>query len=249
MRRPDAPEEKLVARSDGATHPGCVRELNEDNAHLDDRTELWAVSDGMGGHDSGDYASAVVIDHLRRVRANQPTPRSLTLDIEDRLEEANAQLREEARRRGVDSIGATIACVAKFGNHALVVWAGDSRVYLMRTGKKLRQVTSDHTIVQDLIDAGRLDPDEAERHPMAHAITRAVGAEDRLELDYTQMQLRCGDRILLCSDGLTRSVSDAAISSALAPPRSRDAAIDALIGLTLDAGAPDNVTVVIVDIR
>ena len=243
-----AASDGLAGLSNGATHPGCVRELNEDNAYLNDDAEIWAVADGMGGHARGDYASAIVVEYLQKVRSNWPSPRSLTLDIEDRLEEANAHLRSEASRQDVENIGATVVCLAKFGDHALIVWAGDSRVYLQRGRGDLKQVTRDHTIVQDLIDAGRLDPAEAEAHPMSSVITRAVGAEDQLTLDYAQLRLMSGDRLLLCSDGLTRIVGEPTIARVLERRRSRFQAADALIELTLEAGAPDNVTVFIVDI-
>lgn len=239
---------EFEACSFGATDVGCIRELNEDFWLLDDRTEIWAVADGMGGHERGDYASQCVVSYLSKVRSSWPNPRSLTLDIEHRLEEANRHLREESRRSNASNIGSTVACVAKYKNHALVVWTGDSRVYLLRAGQPMQQVTRDQTIVQDLIDAGKLDVSEAEDHPMANVITGAVGVQDELILEFEQVRLSAGDKFLLCSDGLSRTLSDNNIEEIVRASPSDQAPV-MLVEETLNNGAPDNVTAIIVEIR
>lgn len=235
--------ERIVGRSAAVTHTGLARELNEDAYVCDDSRSLWAVADGMGGHARGEVASAVVVEHIGNVRTQWPTPRALAEDVIARLEEANSTLRRQARENGLGTMGATFACLVCFNWNALVTWCGDCRVYRLRERQPIRRITHDHTLVQQLVDDGRLSPDEAESHPEAHVLTRAVGAADRLELGFQQLDLRRGDLFVLCSDGLTRFVPEPEIEAvyrAEAEPRRICAR---LLERTLDAGAPDNVTV------
>lgn len=238
----------LRSRAEGATSVGLERSLNEDAYLLEDAMRLWAVADGMGGHEAGEYASQVVIEHLRRTRTHWRDPRALAADIEHRLEEANAELRAEAKKRSVSNIGSTVVCLAMFGEHALVVWVGDSRAYLMRERPNLKQLTHDHTVVQDLVDIGEIEPGDVETHPMANVITRAVGAEDAIEPSLMEKKLRSGDRLMLCSDGLTRVVPEGEIARILSHLSDPFEAAEALVEATLKRGAPDNVTVMVIDV-
>lgn len=236
----------LTARSAAVSHPGLVREANEDAYLSEDLRGVWAVADGMGGHAFGAFASTVVIDHISRIRTQWETPRALAEDVIARLENANSDLRREAREKDVGTVGATVACLVAFNRNALATWCGDCRIYRLRDSVPLRQITRDHTLVQQLVDQNRLRPEEAEGHPDSHALTRAVGAADRLELDFQQLDLQLGDCFLLCSDGLSRSVSDARIEAACRSEPDPERVCTRLLECTLEAGAPDNVTISVV---
>lgn len=233
----------IAASSAVVSHPGLVREENEDAYLTDDLRGVWAVADGMGGHAFGAFASSVVIDHVARIRTRWETPRPLAEDVIARLENANSELRREAREKGVGTIGATVACLVAFNRNALATWCGDCRIYRLRDSVPIRQITRDHTLVQRLVDQNRLRPEEAEGHPEAHALTRAVGAADHLELDFQQLDLQSGDRFLLCSDGLSRSLPDATIEAACQSEPDPERVCARLLECTLEAGAPDNVTI------
>ena len=226
------------------TDVGRVRSLNEDA--LLDRGDigLWAVADGMGGHDAGDFASQAIMDALGQVAP--PTDGSSFLrDVEERIQGAHAALRRESVVRGSGGIiGSTVVALLAWDRHYACVWAGDSRLYLLRGGE-LRQVSRDHSLVQDLVEAGELAPEEAESHPQANVVTRAVGAVEDLVLDKTHEQISTGDMFLLCSDGLTRHVSDQEIAAVLTGETAPGAA-QVLIDLALERGARDNVTTVVV---
>ena len=238
---------RFKATSNGVTHEGCVREINEDNYLANDRLGLWTVADGMGGYSRGDFASAQIVQILQSIRTVWPNPKSLALDILGRLDEANLELLNEGRRNGGGTVGSTVACLAAFQDHALAIWCGDSRIYRLRRGMPIERVTRDHTVVQELVDIGELTEDEAESHPHAHVLTRGLGVEAELKPDFRQMTLRHGDRFLLCSDGLTRTVAESRIASMTERAPSPALATAALLEAALQAGAPDNVTVLTVD--
>ena len=238
---------RFQASSNGVSHEGCVRELNEDNFLSDERRGLWAVADGMGGYARGDYASAKVIGALRYVRTTWPTPKSLVLDILSRLEDAHQELVDAGKQTNAGIVGSTVACLAMFEDHVLAIWCGDSRIYRIRKGGRLERITRDHTVVQELIEAGRLSPAEAETHPESHVLTRGLGVEGRFEPDLEQLPLQRGDRFILCSDGLPRVIDDARIGAIAERSLSAPLTTAALLEASLQEGAPDNVTVTTVD--
>ena len=242
----DAPRTPFRIRSFGVTDRGTVREVNEDNLLLRENLCLWAVADGMGGHSRGDFASATVVDFLGTVRPFAD-PRSLLLDVVSRLEDANERLREEARAGGSDAIGATVVGLIMLDREGLVVWAGDSRAYRMRR-RRIEQLSADHSVVQDLVEAGLLKAEDAEDHPHAHVLTRAIGANASLELDFERITIEAGDTYVLCSDGLTRVVSDEAIAGVIETFIQPDRIAHELIRLALENGTQDNVTVVAVTV-
>lgn len=233
--------------SSGISHEGCVRELNEDNFLCDERRGLWAVADGMGGYSRGDFASSKVIAALRYVRTTWPTPKSLVLDILSRLEDAHRDLVEAGQQTRSGIAGSTVACLAMFEGHVVVIWCGDSRIYRFRRGGRLERITRDHTVVQELVDAGRLDQADAESHPESHVLTRGLGVEGRFDPDFAQLALERGDRYILCSDGLPRVVDEARIAAIAERSGSAALTTAALLEVTLQEGAPDNVTVTTVD--
>lgn len=224
----------LQYRSAGRTHPGLARATNQD-AFVDSATaRLWAVADGMGGHRDGDVASRMVRDSLAAYAPGATLEASIE-DVRKRMSEVNQRL-YAAAIRPVDPVqsGSTVVMLLVRRSTCAVLWAGDSRVYRLRE-QQLTQLTRDHTW------AAQLNLDEAD-----HSITRAVGGEDTLLMDVLQEQVRVGDRYLLCSDGLTRELAAAQIAQLLGIG-DVETSTDALIEATLDAGARDNVTVVVVE--
>lgn len=230
----------MTCLSTGATHVGRVRSINEDAWIARPEIGLWAVADGMGGHARGDVASRTVVAALEGIPPPSD-PRELLAGVETAIGGAHDRLLA-ASEDGIS--GATIATLLVSGAHWAVLWAGDSRVYLLRGGV-LEQLTSDHSLVQELADRGEITPAQMRDHPMRNRITRAVGMPGPLELAGRQGSLAEGDVMLLCSDGLTGHLDDAQIAALLqaGPPA---VAARQLIHATLDAGASDNVTVVVV---
>jgi len=226
------------------THVGCRRKINEDSLLARSDHGLWAVADGMGGHDAGEVASALLVDMLAADLEQAPlaariaAAQSALADANERLV-AMAQTSDEPR-----TIGSTIVLLAMDAYAFCCLWAGDSRAYLVRRGA-IQQLTRDHSLVQQLVDSGDLDREEAAQHPNANVITRAVGAAPELALDQLEGELRSGDVFLLASDGLTRLVSDDEILKEL-KASDLESAAERLLDTCLKRKAPDNVTFIIV---
>jgi serine/threonine-protein phosphatase Stp1 len=224
---------------------GKVRRVNEDSCL--DRADLglWAVADGVGGAHAGDRASGLIVEALDKI-SPPATAIGFITQVRDSLHAVNQLLRLEADTLGGKTIASTIVALLFFGQHYACAWAGDSRLYLLRNGR-LRQISRDHSEVQELVDAGEISPEEARYHPRGNLITRAVGAHGELVLEMVQDQLRPDDMFLLCSDGLTKPIDDVDIERLMAG-RSPEEAARALVDAALAAGAPDNVTVVAVKV-
>jgi len=233
----------LAFRSASASDVGKQRALNEDAALARPEIGLWAVADGMGGHGGGDVASRALIQSLGGV-APPRSASDLLDEFEARVGAVNRELRELARRDGRSVIGATLAALLVYGAHFACVWCGDSRVYRWR-GAVLSQLSHDHSEVQDLVDRGVLEKAEAKSWPRGNIVTRAIGAADQAELEIVDGPVVNGDRFLICSDGLTAHVEDEEIAIHLsgADPQ---LICDRLIALTLERGASDNVSVVVI---
>jgi serine/threonine protein phosphatase Stp1 len=224
------------------THVGCRRKINEDS--LLSRPGLWAVADGMGGHEAGEVASSLVVEMLGPVAAD-PSLASRAAAAHSALQEANRRLLAMAQSGGnARTIGSTVVLIAADARCFSCLWAGDSRAYLARGGI-LTQLTRDHSLVQQLVDSGDLDSSTAANHPNANIITRAVGAAPELVIDNAEGEVQAQDVFLLASDGLTRLLSDAEILQEL-QASDLEAAADRLIDTCLDRKAPDNVTFIIV---
>jgi protein phosphatase len=221
-----------------------VREINEDACLDQPDPGRWAVADGMGGHAVGDLASRLVIDALSRL-ASPVSLKTLIADARARLQSANREQREEAARRQVQRIGSTVVVLLACDRFCGYLWAGDSRIYLYREGQ-LRQLTRDHSQVEQLKSLGVLTDEEARNHPAQHMITRAVGATDQLELDDDAIEVADGDVFLLCSDGLSNELSDDEIGSVLSSTE-RAHASEELVELALARGGRDNITAVVVE--
>lgn len=229
----------------GATHIGMVREFNEDAVLCRNDIGLWAVADGMGGHAAGDMASGEIIDCLQRLEPAEEFEKTL-LRAQSLIHKANETLINDSQRfERHRKPGSTVVALLLQADRGAVLWAGDSRLYRYRS-QNLEQLTRDHSHVQNLVEGGMLDARNAESHPMANVITRAVGIDILLELATTEFQVNAGDRYLLCSDGLSRTVSDAEIGAALALDDSQKI-VENLLPLALERGAPDNVSIISVN--
>ena len=228
----------FAARSD----VGSTRTGNEDRFLA--RPPLFAVADGMGGHQAGEVASELAISLLDETADRSPVLG--TDSLVDALERSNAAIRREARLRA-DLAGMGTTCtVAVLDGEIHIAHVGDSRAYRFRAAR-LEQLTDDHSLVASMVREGRMDPAAAMTDGRRNIITRALGAEDQVRVDVVSADLAPGDRLLLCSDGLHGQVDDAAIATVLRDEPDPARAVDRLIGLANAAGGEDNVTVIVID--
>jgi serine/threonine-protein phosphatase Stp1 len=245
MRRTQAavPTGTPVLTAEARTNVGMVRKVNEDSVLSAPEIAIWAVADGVGGHQAGDFASQTLMAKLHDLPAAQPVDDKVA-GIRKVIEDHHEYLRDVASERGGDTIATTIVALTIDGWHYHCQWAGDSRLYLRRDGT-LTRISHDHSYVQDLVDQGLWKAEEAESHPRANVITSAVGAGDKIRIDKRDGGVMPGDIFLICTDGLTRMVPEAKINQTLAG-QSLGAVADELIALALAAGGRDNVSVVLV---
>jgi len=229
-----------------ATHRGLVRTHNEDAVLDAAPIGLWAVADGVGGADAGERASMTVVESLAALPASKRAA-DLLAATKTALEDANRRLLAESQRvASARGIASTVVCLLIAEQRFFCLWAGDSRLYRWRE-RQLRQINRDHTEAQSLVDRGVITAAQAKNHPGAHLITHAVGIDPALRFDCVEDGVRGGDRFVLCSDGLTKVVSDAEIALVVELLEPAQAA-DRLIRMVLDRGAPDNVSVAVVAI-
>ena len=228
-------------RSVSRTHTGLVRSHNEDALVERSDVGLWAVSDGMGGHAAGDVASGLVVAAMRQLARDRVSPGG----IREALEAVNDDLLARSSAGGQDrTMGATVTVLGSDGMNFFCLWAGDSRLYLLRNGK-LTQLTRDHRFIQDLLDSGRITEAEARKHPRRNVITRAVGVAKELELDGCDGKVEADDTFLLVTDGVTGACTDEEIVTSISGKPFEDAADD-LVRRCLDHGAPDNLTLLLI---
>jgi protein phosphatase len=228
-------------RAGVATDIGKVREGNEDSYLAEE--PLFAVADGMGGHKGGEVASQLALETLEASFGRT------TLSLAEQVRDANnAVFARSQRERELSGMGTTLTAVAIDGGEARVAHVGDSRAYLLRAGD-LRQLTEDHTLVQRMVRSGEITAAEAEVHPHRSVLTRALGTEPDVTVDEDTIPLVDGDRLLLCSDGLTGMVTEEQIVAILtATPDPQDAATR-LVRAANRAGGVDNITVVVLDVE
>ena len=230
-----------------ATDVGRMRKNNEDS-YLSSKP-VAAVADGMGGHSAGEVASAIAIEELAALGRRGPwaNETDATDDLKQAILRANRRIREMAASdRKLNGMGTTLVALLEDGDMVHVANVGDSRGYLLRQGE-LSQVTVDHSLVQELVDDGRLSPEDAERHPQRSVITRALGIDPEVEFDLFTYKLQVGDRLLLCSDGLSDVVEPAQIRNVLLRVRNSHQAARKLVTVANEQGGPDNITVIVVD--
>ena len=223
-----------------ATDVGRVRRVNEDA--LLTEPPVFLVADGMGGYAAGDVASAIVVDEFRLAEAAGNVGPDWVLD---RFRAADQRIRECGG--GGTTVAGILAVEEGDDSYWLVFNLGDSRVY-HRTEGVLSQISVDHSVVQELVDAGALTAERARLHPQRHVITRAVGAEDEPAPDFWLLPARVGDRLMLCSDGLCGEVEADAIRAVVLDGDQPQQVADDLLELAMSAGGRDNVTVIVVDV-
>lgn len=232
-------------RHNAVTHLGHVRKVNEDSILALPEQRIWVVSDGMGGHAAGDVASQIVVDSVAALPL-EAEPAELMQDLRRALQGAHQQLLQEIEARGGATMGATVVALMVANGHFVCFWAGDSRLYRLRGGE-LEMLTSDHSVVGAMVEAGEMTWDEAEHHPQSNAITRAVGVGDVLELDKIRGEVARGDRYLLCTDGLNKYAGLETLRRAIAGVPI-ETVTEKLLGLALDGGGADNISIIVVDV-
>ena len=234
--------------STAVSHVGKIRANNQDSGYAG--TQLFIVADGMGGHAGGDVASAIALKRIIDVDRPFVSAADAEFALKSALSAANTLLAETVYEHPeLTGMGTTVSAILRCGDRIALAHIGDSRIYLLRGGT-LKQITADHTFVQRLVDSGRITPEEAAVHPRRSVLMRVLGDVDAApEIDTTILEVQAGDRWMLCSDGLSSYVSDDKIQQALNGIADVTAASERLVKDSLDQGAPDNVTVVIVDIE
>lgn len=240
---PTAPQSALRLELAGESHAGNKRELNEDSFGLLAAHSAAIVADGMGGLSHGEDASRTVVAHFLDAAHHDTDPEAALL-------KAHEQIGERSQQTG-QRMGSTVVCVQLIDAVARILWAGDSRLYLWRDDE-LKQITRDHSFVQEMVDRGALTVAEAEAHPNRNVVTRAIGARasETLNIDHQELPVQAEDRLLMCSDGLCGYLDEQRIAEILGSKQAPDQACSALIRATLDeTPAGDNVTVVVARVR
>lgn len=234
------------------SNKGKVRSVNQDcwvNEIISLREEsvlLCGVADGMGGHRSGDVASRIAVTQLAQGVRNSTAEMSLSEALAQGFKDANEKVYHESLiREECAGMGTTLTAALICGDNLFIGHVGDSRAYgYSKHG--FARLTRDHSLVEELVRQGGLSPDDAEKHPQRHMLTRALGIEAATDVDFAVINVVDSQCILFCTDGLTRLVSDGEIESVLAGAQDRSQAVKQLMDMALDRGAPDNVTIVLV---
>ena len=229
------------------SHTGKVRSNNQDSGYAG--SNLFVVADGLGGHAGGDVASSLAISRLEGLDRPYESTAEAERALRDSISDAAVDLIDTVGARPeLAGMGTTVSALIMVDDYAVIAHIGDSRIYLYRDGA-LTQITTDHTFVQRLVDSGRITPEEARYHPRRSVLMRVLGDMDTdPELDTFIMPTQPGDRWLLCSDGLSGVVDDPHTAKALGQGLAPGRTADNLLKQALDGGAPDNVTIVIVDV-
>ncbi|WP_345802026.1 protein phosphatase 2C domain-containing protein [Microbacterium sp. AZCO] len=229
----------------GATHTGRRREVNQDA--LLTAFPLYIVADGMGGHLGGEIASSSTVERLQGVvDGGSVTPKAIEKGLARAVKDIASHPDATDDGTGTTLTGVYLD-VSEKPPHWVTLNIGDSRVYLLRDGS-LAQVTTDHSVVQELIAAGRLSPEEAENHPYGNVITRAVGPSDSVTPDYVRLDVADGDRFVICSDGLTKELTDYGIQHFLDENADPADAVSSMLDAALENGGRDNITIIVLDV-
>lgn len=232
-------------RFSATTHVGKKRKVNEDSILSLPDQNIWVVSDGMGGHAAGDFASQTVVDCVALVPPHLEPAERLS-GLRNALHAAHRSVRQESERQGGATIGATVVALTFAQNHFAAFWAGDSRLYRLQADI-IEMLTTDHSTVAAFVLAGDMTWDEAEHHPQSNAITRAVGVGDDLEIDKIRGEVFPGDRFLLCSDGLTKYAPFAVLEKVL-KSEPIETVTDRLLDIALTGGGADNISIIVIDV-
>ncbi|MDF3013736.1 MAG: serine/threonine-protein phosphatase [Cellvibrio sp.] len=231
-----------------ASHPGLMRDNNEDCFLSRPEHGLWLVADGMGGHEAGEVASAIVRDTIERETQNNPH-----ISLSDSIQQAHTSiLASAAQGIGAPGMGSTVVALKSNSDKYQIAWVGDSRAYLWtptRDGGRLEQLSTDHSYVQMLVETGVIRPEDAESHPEKNIITQCLGMQElaQVRVDLVEQQWQKDQWVLLCSDGLTDEVSDKTIAQILFESHDCLGAVDQLLHAALTGGGRDNITVQIIE--
>jgi serine/threonine protein phosphatase Stp1 len=234
-----------VIRHSAVTHVGRVRQLNEDAILSLPDQHIWVVADGMGGHAAGDFASQAIVDTVAALPPDLP-PAERMQALRAALNAAHETVRAESDRRGGATVGAAVVALIVTDGHFAAFWAGDCRLYRFRENA-IELLTTDHSVVAELVLAGSLTWDEADGHPQSNAITRAIGVGEEAGIEKIRGEVLPGDRFLLCSDGLNKHAGFETLRRAMQGTPIETVA-DKLLQIALDGGGEDNVSVIVVDV-
>jgi serine/threonine protein phosphatase PrpC len=232
--------------SAAGTHVGLIRSQNEDSylcVH-----PLYAVADGLGGHAAGEVASALLVERLGELTfADDVTADAAQQELAEAVRDANHRIHESAAEDPEHAgMGTTVTAAVVVGRELCFAHVGDSRGYLLRAGE-LTRITEDHTPVQRAVRAGVISAEEALHHPSRHVLAQAVGLDLDVQVDTPRVELEAGDRVVLCTDGMTDPIPDTDIPAVVGDADTPAAVVEALIAAALQRGGPDNVTVVVID--
>lgn len=232
------------------TDIGRRRKLNQDSVfateeQLGSLPNVFLVADGMGGHNAGDYASKCTVEIIVRQIADSKEQDIVTI-LTQAINAANRHIRQKSNEEAdLSGMGTTVVAATVQGTTLQVANVGDSRLYVI--GEQIRQITRDHSLVEEMVRMGELPREEARVHPDKNIITRAVGAQDTVEIDFFEVELQEGDMILLCSDGLTNMLEDEEIQSILEERRDITRTAERLVEAANENGGKDNITVILIE--
>lgn len=232
------------------TDIGRKRKVNQDYVYASEQPvgnlpNLFLVADGMGGHNAGDYASKYAVETICNVLAHS-FEKNVVVLLRKAIEAANEHVRLKASEIcGMEGMGTTVVAATFLGNHMQVANVGDSRLYVV--GERIRQITVDHSLVEEMVRMGGIDRASARNHPDKNIITRAIGASDNVEVDFFDVDLKEGECVLLCSDGLTNMLEDEEIRMIVRSQDTLEESARALIFAANERGGKDNISVVLIE--
>ncbi len=230
--------------SHGVTDTGLVRTKNEDSILVHDDENVWIVADGMGGHHAGDFASQTITNNLSLFKQHSSLDDSILL-LEENILNSNSIIRKKSYKLGRNAtIGSTVVCVYIWHNFLFTFWAGDSRLYRFRDSQ-LERLTEDHSYVEELVRMGKIEPRDAEEHPAANVVLKAVGIDDNLCMDFEYFELQEGDIYIICSDGLYKDLEEDKLTPIIeAHLDDMTELSEALLASALEAGGTDNTSII-----
>ncbi len=229
------------------TDIGKVRTLNQDTVYscgsnVGSLSNLFIVADGMGGHKAGDYASAYAVNAIERIISDNTDTAPVRV-IREAIEKANREIFEKSLETDFEGMGTTLVCATIQDNVLYVANVGDSRLYVI--SDKIEQITKDHSLVEEMIRAGELDREAARFHPDKNIITRAVGTDVKVLIDFFEVELKKGDIVLMCTDGLTNMVADNEIEGIVKSSNDVKEIVSLLVDKANENGGRDNIGVVL----
>ena len=235
--------------SDGVTDTGHVRNKNEDSILVHADENVWIVADGMGGHHAGDFASQTITNNLSLFKQHISLDDSILL-LEENILNSNSVIRKKSDKLGRNAtIGSTVVCVYIWHNLLFTFWAGDSRLYRFRDAK-LERLTEDHSYVEELVRMGKIEARDAEEHPAANVVLKAVGIDDKLCLDFDYFEVQDEDIYIICSDGLYKDLEETKITTIIeSNPEDMAELSQAMLAASLDAGGTDNTSIITLKMR